>query len=235
MPRMRSMTPLSRYQTHQGEDGEFQPGSRGRVMRNLPGITSVIAMDRAEHAALIPAQEKWLGKLTARTHLTAALICKMHRDWLGNIYPWAGRYRTVEVAKGGFRWPPANLVQANMQMLTDGVLHECTPCKPNALESVAQNIARVHADFLLVHPFRDGNGRMARWLADLMAMQAGYDPVNYRFDGRGGPARRARYLNAVKLGYLADYRPLADFFAAALAGEVRLGLSNPRAPSKMED
>jgi cell filamentation protein len=141
----------------------------------------------------------------------------------------------VEVAKAGFRWPPARLVAANMQDLTDGVLRAGTPCQPGDTARVAADIARVHADFLLVHPFRDGNGRMARWLADLMAMQAGYDPVDYRFDGRAGPARRVRYLNAVKLGYLADYRPLAAFFADALAGGTGLGLSSPRAPSKTDD
>jgi hypothetical protein len=29
----------------------------------------------------------------------------------------------------------------------------------------------VHAELLLIHPFREGNGRLARWLADLMALQ----------------------------------------------------------------
>ena len=35
------------------------------------------------------------------------------------------------------------------------------------------SIAMVHTELLLIHPFRDGNGRLARWLADIMAAQAG--------------------------------------------------------------
>jgi len=35
----------------------------------------------------------------------------MHYDWLGDIYEWAGRYRTVELAKDSFRWPPAYRVE----------------------------------------------------------------------------------------------------------------------------
>lgn len=32
----------------------------------------------------------------------AALLRQMHRDWLGDIYEWAGKYRTVELEKEGF-------------------------------------------------------------------------------------------------------------------------------------
>ena len=32
-------------------------------------------------------------------------------------------------------------------------------------------VAIEHAELLLIHPFRDGNGRVARWLADVMAVQ----------------------------------------------------------------
>jgi hypothetical protein len=45
---------------------------------------------------------------------------------------------------------------------------------------------------LLVHPFRDGNGRLARWLAELMFFQAGYlqrimaSSVPVRKDGEPG-------------------------------------------------
>jgi len=150
--------------------------------------------------------------------------------------PAISRYRTVEVAKAGFRWPPAHLVESNMRMLTDGVLHECTPCKRAEVVLVAERIARVHADFLLVHPFRDGNGRMARWVADLMAMQAGFPAPRYDFSGRGGAKRRNQYLNAVKLGYLADYAPLTDFFTDRLDEALRVvGRGNPRAPSNTLD
>jgi cell filamentation protein len=68
---------------------------------------------------------------------------------------------------------------------------------------------------LLIHPFREGNGRLARWLADLMALQAGLPAPRYMFAGRGGKARRTRYLEAVTKGYFQDYEPLAGFFLEA--------------------
>jgi cell filamentation protein len=96
------------------------------------------------------------------------------------------------------------------------LLREHTPCRPAPLPVVARRLAEVHAELLLIHPFREGNGRLARWLADLMALQAGYDLPQYGFRGRGAQSRQARYLEAVKQGYLQDYGAFADFFLEAI-------------------
>ena len=77
------------------------------------------------------------------------------------------------------------------------------------------------AEFLLIHPFRDGNGRIARWVADLMALQAGYPFPSYGFTGRGALARRHYYLAAVSRGYVVDYAALTDFFAEAIERRLR--------------
>ena len=71
-------------------------------------------------------------------------------------------------------------------------LVRCTPCRPSALETVANAMARVQAELLLVHPFREGNGRLARWVSDLMSMQAGLPAVDYAFTGRGSAERDRR-------------------------------------------
>ncbi len=207
---------ISRYTTPHGAEAEFQPGSGKRVLRNLPGITSVTEMDRAEYEALLRVQEAYFRKINQKTRFTAALIRQMHRDWLGSLYSWAGHYRSVEVQKGGFRWPPANRVAENMSRFEDDYLSSLTPCRPASLPEVALQIAKVHAELLLIHPFREGNGRLARWLADLMSLQAGFPLPKYDFAGRGAKSRQENYLDAVKRGYLQDYEALAGFFAEAI-------------------
>jgi cell filamentation protein len=199
----------------------MQPGSHGRVLRNLLGIRRRRDMDRAEYEALRQAQEAYLEQISPDTRFTAALLREMHRDWLGGIYEWAGAYRTVELSKGGFQWPPAHLVAANMAELEAGLLARHTPCRYAPVPEVAQRLAEVHADLLLIHPFREGNGRFARWLADLMALQAGYSVPDYGFEGRGSKSRRADYLNAVRRGYVQDYAPLAEFFREAVERRLR--------------
>lgn len=207
----------SRYQPATGVEAESEPGSRGRVLRNKLGIQRKREMDRAEFEALTRAQMEFLGRVTTETRFTADLLRSMHRSWLGEMYEWAGEYRTVEMEKGGFRWPPAYLVAQNMAQLEQGLLQRYTPCRPASLDIISRHMAEVHAELLLIHPFRDGNGRLARWLADLMALQAGLPLPEYRFRGRGSEHERALYLAAVKRGYLTRYDDLTAFFLRAVS------------------
>jgi cell filamentation protein len=201
----------SRYRDT-GIEGEWQPGSGKRVLRNVRNIRLKTEMDRAEADALEAAEQHYLEIITDETVFTAKLICQMHKDWFGGIYEWAGRYRTVEMQKGSFRWPPAFRVPHNLARLEDEFLKKVTPCQSAELETVAGQVASVHAEFLLVHPFREGNGRLARWLADLMFLQAGYPMPLYSFSGRGSVLRKKTYLDAVIAGYGQDYAPLTAFF-----------------------
>jgi len=178
-------------------------------------------MDRAEFEALVIAQEQYLSHMGPDTRLTAEMLRRMHRDWLGRIYEWAGQYRTVELTKRDFRWPPAFRVGDNMGAFEKGVLARCTPCRPGPLPVVARCIAEVHAELLLIHPFREGNGRLARWISDLMAFQAGLPAPDYGFVGRNGRRRRTTYLDAVREGYVKDYASLTTFFLEALERRLR--------------
>ncbi|MBU2497926.1 MAG: Fic family protein [Proteobacteria bacterium] len=173
-------------------------------------------MDQAEYEALVRVQEEYLHRVTKRTQFNEKRLREMHLDWLGEIYEWAGTYRAVELAKGDFRWPPAYLVHGHMETLESEFLRKHTPCGRGPLDDVAMAIAKVHAEFLLIHPFREGNGRLARWLASLMALQADYPMPEYRFSGRGSVKERERYLEAVRRGYQKDYEALALFFVEAI-------------------
>ncbi len=110
---------------------------------------------------------------------------------------------------------PPHMIERNMAAFEAETLSQHTPAEPADLPTVARRIAQVHAEFLLIHPFREGNGRLARWLADLMALQAGLPVPDYGFTGRGSRKRRTQYLKAVMRGYVEDYNLLTDFFVAA--------------------
>jgi cell filamentation protein len=228
---------MNRYQSDPGVEGEYEEGSRGLVLRNRCGIKSPRKMDQAEAEALLRAQQRFLLRIAADTRFTISLIKEMHAEWLGGIYEWAGRFRTVEMSKGGFVWPPAIRVAANMTAFERDTLCRRTPCRGGDMGTAARAMAEVQAELLLVHPFREGNGRIARWLADLMALQVGFPMADYGFSGRGGKGRREQYLRAVVAGYARNYDPLARVVGEALRRALaRSGLSGanrtPRAPSK---
>jgi cell filamentation protein len=208
---------MTRYKTPLGREGEYEQGSHNRVLRNKLGIKRKTDMDHIEFEALVAAQRHYYTKVVhANTAISAEFIRKMHRYWLGEIYEWAGKYRTVELKKDGFPWPPAHLISENMLNFENTILAAHTPCKKNALEEACKSIAIVHAELLLIHPFREGNGRLARWLADIMAMQAGFPIPAYRFEGRASRKVREDYLLSVVKGYAQDYEDLARFFERAI-------------------
>jgi cell filamentation protein len=152
-----------------GMEVEFQPGSRGRVLRNFLGITRVREMEAAETQALAITQGA-ASKIYGSGHrFTTADIRRLHRMWLGAIYPWAGNYRTVNIGKGGFQFAHAPLIPRLMARLGRDVLRRHTPCGSAPGLAIARSLAEVHAELILIHPFRDGNGRLARLIAVLMA------------------------------------------------------------------
>ncbi len=147
--------------------------------------------------------------------------------------------RPVDMSKGGFVFPPAYLIADNMAVFERDTLARLTPCRPSPIEEVCLAVAEVHADLLLIHPFRDGNGRVARVLANLMIAQAGLPIPRYAFVGRGGKAQRAESFNAVYRGYRRDYRDLATFFLRAIerkfVAERNLASERGDAPSSTDD
>ena len=93
---------MSRKYEATGPEAEFEPGARGRVLRNRLGIKRVRDMNEAESQALLIAQDAALDRYGPDHRFTAADVCELHRLWLAPIYDWAGLYRRVNVGKGGF-------------------------------------------------------------------------------------------------------------------------------------
>jgi len=85
-----------------------------------------------------------------------------------------------------------------------------TPCRSAKHEEIASALAETHVELVLIHPFREGNGRIARALATLMALQAGLPPLDFSLiAGRG----RNAYFAAVQAGMDRNYEPMAKLFA----------------------
>jgi cell filamentation protein len=199
---------VNRYMATGIED-EFEPGSRGRVLRNRLGITRLRDMNLAESQVLEIAQDLALDRIAADHRFSAKDICDLHALWLGPIYPWAGEYRSVDIGKAGFQFAHARLIPGLMAELERGALKKHTPCRPADDAALALALAEVHAELILVHPFREGNGRLARLLALLMALQAGLPPLDFSpMLGRG----RRIYIGGIHATMGRDYRPLAGVF-----------------------
>ena len=104
----------------QEAEAEFEPGSRGRVLRNRLGIRLVREMERVESEALLAATERLVDDTSEDKQFAADDVRHIHHIWLGEIYAWAGEYRNVNITKSGFPFAAAAEIPRLMQEFSRG-------------------------------------------------------------------------------------------------------------------
>ena len=173
---------------------------------------------RAESAALLNATQRLIDQTRTDQRFTATDIRRMHQLWLEGIYSWAGKYRSVNVAKGQFMFAAAIHVPKLMLELERGALRQYAPCQFTAWDDQARALAVVHAELILVHPFREGNGRCARLLSVLMGLQAGLPALDL---GGVRGLEKQRYISATHAGLDRNYEPMTEVFKHVIARTLR--------------
>lgn len=200
-----------RYDTSSNPEGQFQPGSNNQVLLNKPGITVPEEIDEIELILLDDLSHALLNEIETDQRISAADICEWHRRWLGNVFSWAGQYRSVNLAKEDFQFAAAHLIPQLMQTIEKKFLNEYTPCEHMDDEQLIEALANVHLEFILIHPFREGNGRMGRLLATIMALQAGRPPLDFTYLAE----HKDEYIQAIHAG-LDNIEPMKDLFMRVL-------------------
>lgn len=212
------MKKSARYDISTLIEAQFEPLSRGRVLKNKLGIKSKRAMDKIEREEQLRAIEKLADIYDVNHRFTVADICNIHRIWLGNIYEWAGKYRHVNISKGDFHFAAAAQVPKLMAELEREHLRKFTPCRFNSMDKVVEALAVVHTELVLIHPFREGNGRAARLLSILMAVQSGLPPLD--FSGVVGKKKK-EYISAIQEGMSKNYEPMEKIFKSVIRRTLR--------------
>lgn len=211
------MSPDDRYDVSSLTEAQFEPGSDGRVLKNLCSIKTSAEMDVAEASALIKVMDRLVRMYDEAHCFTASDVCGFHRLWLGDIYAWAGEYRQVNVSKGDFLFAVAARIPALMDEFERDVLARCTPCNFTTRAEVVRVLAEAHVELVLIHPFREGNGRLARVLSTLMALQAGLPLLD--FSSITGEKKEG-YFAAVRAGLDRNYQPMEEVFAEVIEQSV---------------
>jgi cell filamentation protein len=204
------MCPNDRYDTSKLSEDQYEPGSDGTVLKNLLGITSRTELERIEAICFERLMEEAMARFDVDHRFTARDLLWCHKLWLGDLFTWAGTYRNVNIGKGGFMFAAAAHVPELMRQFERQQLARLTPCRYDSVMEVASAMAEVHVELILIHPFREGNGRIGRLLSVLMALQAGLPPLDFsRLQG----ASREGYFAAVRAGLDRDYRPMEEIFS----------------------
>lgn len=128
------------------------------TLENKLGITSSAELATQEERlskkrALELFESGMLDKLEPGTFRTLQVI---HKQLFMDIYDFAGKVRSVNIAKGGFRFVPA------MYLLDALIQIERMP------QSTFDEIIEKYVEMNVAHPFREGNGRSTRIWLDLI-------------------------------------------------------------------
>lgn len=129
------------------------------ALENKLGITNSAELAREEEKiskkkALELFESGILDELDAGTF---AALAEIHRYLFDGIYDFAGKVRTVNLAKGNFRFAPLMYLHAALENID------------KMPQSTFDEIIEKYVEMNIAHPFREGNGRSARiWLDQIL-------------------------------------------------------------------
>lgn len=134
------------------------------MIENKLGITDFAELARAEEriskAKALELFEK--GILSSFPVGSFEGLAMIHKYLFDEIYDFAGKIRTVNIAKGNFRFAPVMYLEAALQSVS---------AMP---QSTFDEIIEKYVEMNIAHPFREGNGRSTRiWLDMILRKELG--------------------------------------------------------------
>ena len=166
------------YHSNAIEGNQLNIGETREVVEHGLTITGVPLKDQAEARNLSHALDFFEEIASDSTKpITETELRQIHELVLKDISEQAGVYRSVPVAISGSEYNPPGpeSVGAEMRDLGSWLSTVSTPNQEKlATVSGLLNAAVAHTWFVTIHPFIDGNGRVARLLMNLMLMRYGF-------------------------------------------------------------
>ena len=184
------------------------------VLLNYAGCPDGEEVHRREDEGVARAMEFVVRQLDRRepVAVSAAVVRRVHVELMGEIYPFAGEWRTVALHKGEgpTKWPlPPGGIGALVDVFERDVLSR-SPFLSEDDGQVFGYVSETMCELLALHPFREGNGRIAFILANLLLMQNDLLPLDVFDRHKDEP----RYFSACEAGRVhKDYQPLAALIA----------------------
>lgn len=128
------------------------------ALENKLGITDSATLARTEEKLSKEKAVKLFeyGILDNQKAGSFQALAEIHKYLFEDIYDFAGKIRTVNIAKGGFRFAPVMYLESSLENI------EKMP------QSDFDSIVEKYVEMNIAHPFREGNGRSMRIWLDMM-------------------------------------------------------------------
>jgi Fic-DOC domain mobile mystery protein B len=183
----------------------LQPDDRQGLRQSW--ITSRKDLNEAEEANIAQGFAWANGRRSLKPNdiLTTDFVRTLHKQMFGDVWSWAGDFRTRDVNIGNLQ---AHRIPVDLPAMLDDVRY-WVEHRTFAPDEIA---VRLHHRLVEIHPFPNGNGRHARLMADLLIQQFDGQPFSW---GSGSLKTvgelRKRYVEALKIADNHDIQPLIEF------------------------
>lgn len=172
----------------------------GRADINAVEAANVLKAYRLHLGRRKPADARWLDETFLR---------RAHHDMLGDVWDWAGTYRRTALNLGV---QPSLIVEQLGRLLGDVRYWQDHPDSMPVLERAV----RLHHGLVRIHPFKDGNGRHSRLVADVYLHSQRHRLPEWPADLSAEGETRDAYLKGLRAADRGDFQELVSFVSALL-------------------
>jgi cell filamentation protein len=127
----------------------------------------------------------------------------IHKFIFQDIYPWAGKLRTVNIAKGN-QFCNCMYIESGSLPLFNELSNEHYLIGTST-EKIPERLAYYLGEINVIHPFREGNGRTQRVFIQYLAQTAGYHVDFSNVSGQ-------EMIEASAQAFNCDYRQMTEMF-----------------------
>lgn len=170
----------------------------------IDGITTRSELDRVEADNILEAFLKYTmsPEQIKGILFDTQFLQQLHKDMFGNVWSWAGEFRRIQTSIG---IEAINIRQSLYQLMDDlKFWKEAWDYKETA--------TRLHYSLVKIHPFLNGNGRVARLFTDLWLLSIGKEMLEWGDENLDDVNdSRKEYILALKESDAGSYARLKRF------------------------
>lgn len=142
------------------------------ILPNKLGVYDAEDLKKAEEE-IVTARMAELTNKPIHDEIDFDMLQNIHKKLFSDIYDFAGKIRTVRIAKGDSVFCYPEFIDAQRQKIF-ALLKDRNYLKGLEVEAFVRQFAVLTGELIALHPFREGNGRAIRFFLKLLAEQAGW-------------------------------------------------------------
>lgn len=176
------------------------------VLVNLLNIRDADELAEAEAGFTAERYRTYESHKLSLTDFSFEHLQHLHHHLFQDLYEWAGKPRDVDISKGTTRFCTCSRIQPEAKKLfaTIPALINLN----NQHDLVAQ-VADLYCEMNILHPFREGNGRVQRFFFEELLFTLGYEL-------RWPTISKETWIDANIAGYDLNLEPLKTIFSQAV-------------------